>query len=267
MASPSTTFMQLKSFFHNSSRVNMFNTQSLYESTMKNGHRILSNDIWVDDIPFCSSEADSDNFVSLYPNICRKHIKTTLVPVAGTNNQLYRVVDNGVWLTNWIAPVDSVNALGETSNGFACKIYQNNDTLIGLTEGVHIRNYFNGLIEFQSGYTPVDLGYSLPLKITFYEYIGKTLADVDFGGGSNSNVTEIKERFLVTDSNQLTYTLSNDPIYDSEKVIVSGLFTDRNDDYTISGKSLTFNSDVLEVGKKIVIMYRVEEPPELMPML
>lgn len=251
MASPSTTFMQLKSYFHNSSRVNMFNTQALYESTIKNGHRVLPKDIWIESIPFCSNENLANDFAINNPNICFKHEKVTLEPVSGTNDQLYRFVKNNKWITNWIAPVDSINDLGETSNGFACKLYQNNDTLVGLTDGVHIRNYFNGLIEFQSGYTPIDLGYQLPLKITFYEYIGKTLADVDFSGNSK---VEAKERFTVVDD-MMEYTLAHIPINDSEKVVVQGMFLDSGDDYTITGNKITFKETTLEIGKKIIITY------------
>jgi hypothetical protein len=191
MAEPSQNFQIRKAYFHNFSRVNMHSTQATYESIIKNGHRLLSKDIWVEDglLSFCPTETDADNLCIAQPTIIRKHIKATLESIPGTNNQLYQVVLGGQLVNKWIAPVDIVNELGLTSNGFSCKLYQNNDILIGLTEGVHIRNYFNGLIEFQEGYTPQNLGYSLPMKITFYEYIGKVLSEGLTPGGSTEHFT------------------------------------------------------------------------------
>jgi len=179
MASPSNSFMLRKSFFHKFSRNNQHSTQNIYESVIKDGHRLLSQDIWIEDslITYCPTELDADNLAASIPTIIKKHTLVDMEVVAGTNNQLYRVVINNEWINKWLAPVDIVNALGLTSNGFACKLYQNDGTLISLTEGVSVRDYYMGLLHFQEGFTPVDLGYSLPLKITFFEYVGKTLEE------------------------------------------------------------------------------------------
>jgi hypothetical protein len=251
MATPSQTFQVQKSFFHNFSRVAMHGAQSVFESTMRNGHRVLASDVWVEPIPFCPTTIAADAWTVDKPNIARKRIEETLSPVAGTNNQLYRIVSDGTWINRWIAPTDSMNALGETSQGFAVKLTQNDGTVISLTEGVYVINYFTGLIEFQVGYTPVDLGYALPLKLTLYEYIGKTLADVDFGGSTR---VAAKERFAAIDG-QLTYSISHSPIVDSETVVVQGIFLDSETDYTIVANQITFNAEVIEAGKKIIITY------------
>lgn len=254
MAEASTTFKTQKSYFHNFSRVAVHSTQQVYESTFRNGHRVLAKDVWVETIGFCPTESSADDFTSSHPGIVRKHTAAELTEVAGSNGQMYRVVTDGTWISDWIAPTDSLNSMGETSQGFACKLLQNNGVTISLTEGVHIRNYFNGIIEFQVGYTPSDLGYQLPLKVTFYEYIGKTLADIDFGGGSGALV-EYKDRFVVSDPSKLTYDLTKVPNVDSEKVFVQGIFLDRDDDYEIVDNSITFVDGVLELGKKIVVTY------------
>lgn len=224
-------------------------TQQVYESTFRNGHRVLAKDVWIDTIGFCVDESAADSFASTHPGIVKKHTAVGLTEVAGSNGQMYRVIDNGVWINNWIAPTDSLNSMGETSQGFACKLTQNNGVTISLTDGVHIRNYFNGTIEFQAGYTPTDLGYQLPLKVTFYEYIGKTVADAI----QESTSLSIKERFEVIDDS-VNYDLSHTPIVDSETVVVSGMFRDRGDDYTIVNNKLTF-VEPLSVGQKILIKY------------
>lgn len=179
MSTPSSNFQLRKAYNHNFSKTNTYDTQQPYESTISNGHRLLSKEIWTQDseLSFCTTELQADNLATANPTILKKHTKVALEAIAGSNNQTYRVVIDNVWINRWIAPTDITNNIGETSSGFACKLYQNNDTQISLTEGVHIRNYFNGLIEFQEGYTPINLGYSLPLKVTFYEYVGEVLSD------------------------------------------------------------------------------------------
>jgi hypothetical protein len=246
VASPSQSFQIRKSYGHNFSRVIMHNLQAVYESTVKNGHRILADDVWIDEVDYCANETAADLFVTSHPTILRKRTKVSMEPVSGTNNQIYRFVDAGVWVNRWLAPVDVVNQAGETSQGFAARLYDANDNLITLTEGVYVINYFTGMIEFDVGYTPIDRGYALPLKATFYEYIGRTISDLVV-----SAPREYRDRITATES--LVYDLSNMPV-SNPKIFCNGILLG-TDDYVVAGKQITFSSDVVVGTDKLDVFY------------
>jgi len=64
--------------------------------------------------------------------------------------------------------------------GYAIRLYEADGTEIFTTQGAWIPNWQQGLILFGSGFTADDLGYSKPLYIEAFRYIGS------FGGGSAS---------------------------------------------------------------------------------
>jgi len=224
MSSPSNTFQLRNAYFHKYSKTSMHDLQNLFESTIRSGHRILPDDIWIDYIPFCGNDISADNFYNGNPNIIKKHTKVILEEIPGTNNQCFRYKESGIVKNKWVNPADYSDGGGNTSQGFAVKLYDNNDNLISLSDGVWAVDYFSGLIQFQEGYTPIEKNYSLPLKISFYEYIGNTFNDFI----NNSNQREIvTERIDFADY----FNLSSNKISDSYfGTVINMVVTDDNGD-------------------------------------
>lgn len=249
MATPSQSFQIRKSYGHNFSRVVTHNLQATYESTIKNGHRILADDVWIDAVDFCADETTADLFCDTHPTILKKHTKVELEAVSGTNNQSYRYVSAGVWINNWIAPVDVVNSAGLSSQGFAARLFDAHDVPISLTEGVYVINYFTGMIEFDVGYTPIDRGYALPIKATFYEYIGKTLNDI-----ITPVIREARDRFHISDPGIVDYTISQSP-KSLPKVFCNGVLMSP-DDYICNDTDLHFAAGTIDTDDWIDVFFQ-----------
>jgi len=173
MATPSQGYQRIKSYFHGLSKVNTEATQYVFESQYKSAHSVKGDDIWAEEIVYATNETEADDFVSNYPLVAQKYVLFDLTPIPGSNNQAYYLNDGGQFVTSWISPVDvphSTSAL--PSFGYEAKLYQSNNSLIPPTQGVFVIDYYAGIVLFEEGYTPIDLGYGIP-KISCYTYIGK----------------------------------------------------------------------------------------------
>lgn len=183
---PSADFQRIKAFFHALSKVNTEASQYVYESLYKSAHSMRAKDIWADPIPFCATETDADNWVASNPTVGVKHVQVSLTEVTGSNGQAWYLDIGGTWIRPWIAPTDVPDdTTNAPSLGFEVKLYDQNDTFIPPTTGVWVVDYYAGLILFEQGYTPADMGWGTP-KITCYQYIGQTL---EGGGGGTFDRT------------------------------------------------------------------------------
>lgn len=181
MAQFSDTRKLQHGFFHSLSKASTEATQSPYESVYKSGHSIYPQDVFTDTIGFAEDEAAADLFVLNNPTIIRKYTQFTLTSVAGSNNQAYSLIDSGQHIRPFITPVDIVSSTGNLSFGYDIRIYKQNGDLIPPTLGAWNVDPYSGLILFDTGYTPVDLGWG-DISITCYVYIGATLINNSAGG-------------------------------------------------------------------------------------
>ena len=125
MAYPSSDFERRKAFFHALSRVNTEASQYVYESLYKSAHSVRAQDIWLDDIPFCATESDADNFANNNPNILKKYVQVPLKEVIGSNGQAWYLEIDGKWIRPWIAPTDIPHPdTNAPSEGFRIKLYK-----------------------------------------------------------------------------------------------------------------------------------------------
>ena len=176
MASPSDVFKNTKAYFHALSKVNTEITQYVFESKYKTGHSVRLGDVWAEEVGYAETIAEADNFVISNPFIVKKYTLQNLTEIPGSNGQGYYIND-GEFIQSWISPTDVPHEITkDPSLGYEAKLYQSDDTFIPPTSGVFVIDYYAGIVLFQEGYTPADMGWGTP-KITCYVYIGKRGVD------------------------------------------------------------------------------------------
>jgi len=165
-------------YFHSKSAVLTEGTQTINEPLFKSSHSPVGNiDVWADpvayavDIAAADAEAGSNAAVTKYTQV-------DLTAWPGSNNQAWYLDDAGTFMKPWISPRDIPNATTQApSYGYQLNLYEQDLTLIFPTDGRWAIDYYAGIIQFEVGFTPVDMGYALPIKATLYAYTG------NFGGG------------------------------------------------------------------------------------
>ena len=146
--------------------------------------QIHSSDVFAETVPLAANRTIADANVAANPTILAKRTDYVLTAVPGSNGQAYALYQtpgnaSSPRLINFVLPQ-------KFGTGYAIILKQNNNTIINLTDGAYYFDYANGILRFDPTKTPSILGYSMPLKITVYQYIGKTLADAIAGGGGLS---------------------------------------------------------------------------------
>lgn len=164
------------SFFHSLSKTATEGTQLPFESPYKSGHSIYLQDVLGEEVPFAGDVTTADLMVTLNPSLIKKYDKVPLTPVAGSNNQAWCLYDSGKFVKPWIEPTDVMNSVGDLSHGYQIRLYKENGDFIPPTLGAYNFLGYSGLVIFNEGYTPVDLGWG-NVKISVYVYIGTSLRD------------------------------------------------------------------------------------------
>lgn len=164
------------SFFHSLSKTATEGTQLPFESPYKSGHSIYLQDVLGEEVPFAGDVTTADLMVTLNPSVIKKYDKVPLTPVAGSNNQAWCLYDSGKFVKPWIEPTDVMNSVGDLSHGYQIRLYKENGDFIPPTLGAYNFLGYSGLVIFNEGYTPVDLGWG-NVKISVYVYIGTSLRD------------------------------------------------------------------------------------------
>lgn len=104
--------------------------------------------------------------------------------------------------------------------GYTIRIFQANGSEIFTTQGAWIFNWQKGLLLFAIGQTPANLGYTTPIYIEGFRYIG------DFGGtGASLPVGNLHDTLRFDGSNYVpSSVLQNDDtdVYIQNKLSVSG---------------------------------------------
>lgn len=204
MATPSSSFQQIKGFFHSLSRSNTEASQYVFESLYKSAHSIRNEDIWADEIPYAVDALAADDNVANNSTVLSKYTQAALTEVPGSNGQAWYLDDAGQFVRNWISPTDVPHVTTNApSYGYEVKLYQSDGTLITPTEGTWVVDYYAGLVLFQEEYTPLDLGYGTPL-LTCFVYIGQKGISVGGGdgnpGGASGSVQYNKSGVLAGES-------------------------------------------------------------------
>jgi hypothetical protein len=182
MTQPSDNFKKDNGFFHSVSKTQTESTQYTFNSGYTAGHVVFSKDVLTQTLPFCNTSADVDAFIVSNPTILKKFTQVSLVEIVGSNGQAWRIDDAGTWRKPIILPSLVPNLTSnEPSNGFLPKLYKQDNTFISPSTGVWLIDPYQGIVKFEVGYTPADLGWGIP-KLTCYAYTGQTLTQALSGG-------------------------------------------------------------------------------------
>ena len=184
MATPTDNFKRNKAYFHAFSSVQTELSQNLFESGLKSGHNIFPENVLIEQVSYCSSVAEADAFVLANPTIVVKYTNVPLTMIPGSNGQAWYVDIAGEFIYPWIAPTDIPDPVTKTpSFGFQLLMYDSGGGVITPSQGVWNIDYNASVIIFDLGNTPADNGWGTP-SVTFYQYIGKTLADTTLSNGA-----------------------------------------------------------------------------------
>lgn len=243
MAAPSQITERKSGYFHSLSKAITNESQYPFESKFKSSHTIKYDEVWAETIPYCLDTASADIFTSNNTSIIKKYELKELTEIPGSNGQAWYINDNK-FVRPFISPVDIVDeSTNMPSIGFEAKLYKNNGTYISSTSGVWYIDYYAGIVHFESGYTPADLGYGIP-KITVYTYIGKTVADLINNVMVAQNNTELitTERLLIQNNELILNKTSLGDVVHNSALIFETL-----DSIYFSEYSCSINSDGTKV--------------------
>ena len=175
MASPSDNTQRKAAFFHSVNKVMTLDTQANYESVYSSGHVVQTKDILASSLPFLTTENAVDVWMVSNPGILKKYDMFSLTEVSATNGQSWHIND-GVWQKPFIHNTLISDSANNPAFGYIFELYRSNDTRIGEGVGRWWVDPYQGIVRFDTGFTPFDQGYGTP-KIRCYVYIGNTLKD------------------------------------------------------------------------------------------
>lgn len=260
MASPSQLTERKSGYFHSLSKAITNETQYPFESKFKSSHNIKYDEVWAESIPYCPDTVSVDTFILNNVNVVKKYELKSLTEIPGSNGQAWYINDNK-FVRPFISPVDVVeDGTNLPSIGFEGKLYKENGTFISPTSGVWFIDYYAGIVHFELGYTPADLGYGIP-KITLYVYIGKTVADLINNVIVSQNNTELitTERLLIqNDEILLNKNALGDIIHNSALIfdsLNSNYFTEYSCIINSDGTKVLFESTDNLNNKYAIISY------------
>lgn len=264
----SEQFIANRNLYHTFSRIAIQEGQSIAAAVNKTGHTVTTNDIWtdVDKLPknttyFGKANAafddlkivfDSNPEYAKYVTLC----EGTLTPVDGSGqdagkNQAWQLLIDGKRVTNFIAPTDVLDNDGKPCNGYTLQLFDKTDTQIDAAAGNWMFDYLAGLVIFERGKTPQDMGwagteYSKYIKIKAWRYTGgflnTKLEDLDDIIASSDNFgshsIEIRKQSSAVEGYASSYQLYVDDVakgatinipkdqFLKDAVIVEGIYTE-----------------------------------------
>jgi len=205
MAQPTDSFKLIKAYFHAMNAVNTLDTQNTFESLYSAKHTIKAIDVWTETVDYCIDVASADAFAIANPTIVVKHVDIPLTMITGSNGQAWYVDIAGQFINPFISPRDIVDPITKApSYGFQLMMKTAGGVNIPPATGTWEIDYANGILFFQLGSTPSDMGWGIP-TVTFYQYVGKRLAD---GIASGVTVTDT-DTFTNADLNSGILTINH----------------------------------------------------------
>lgn len=213
---------------------------------------VIASEIWADNVPFAATPAEADAVSSGVGTsnpteaIVEKLTMVTMDEVPLSNGQAWAVYEvpgtptSDTRITDWLNP----QIFG---SGYFFSLFENDDTPIALTDGRYQVDSKNGIVRFDEGFTPSDLGLLTPLKITFYRYDGRKGV---FAGSSDASTCSIPHQEIVsftdisiTDGNGIVGSVSFEVAnVDAFKLFHNKLLMVQGQDYDLSGIN---NNDIV----------------------
>lgn len=209
MASLSSNEQRKMAYFHTLAKVMTENVeQEVFESRFKSSHNIRINEVWSDDIAYCPTY-DTAYQEYLTNSAIKLHKMVKLTPISGSNGMAYYFNDNGRFVRPWIAPTDVVNSITNLpSNGFDFKLYKQDNTQIGLTQGAWVVDYYAGIVHFGQYNTPTDLEWG-NIKATFFEYSGSFgVSGITYNGFTSCILDDMTDELVFNQNTTSEYRIN-----------------------------------------------------------
>lgn len=159
---------------------------------------VLASEIWADEVPTAATPSEADDIAaglttdSPTSPVVEKLTLSVMDEIPLSNGQgwaLYQVpgtTTSNTRIVDWLNPQ-------QFGAGYYFQLYENDDTPIALTDGRYQVDCKNGIVRFDEGFTPSDLGLLTPLKITVYRYDGRKGVVVDEVVGGSGGVPRQQE--------------------------------------------------------------------------
>lgn len=171
---PSELTRERSSFFHTANRALTEADQKIYNTTLDSaGVDSSVSGLYRSFLPFTHTQTVVDTFLlTADPVPLEKLSRVTLVPLPGSNNQTWFAQDTDgarikLFITEQFLLDPTTNSV---PNAYVLELYQQDGTRITPTQGDWWVKPDEGLIRFEKGSTPVDLGWGNP-TITCYRGI------------------------------------------------------------------------------------------------
>jgi len=174
------------------------NSKNYFEESIGWAPQLDTNDIFAESVPYASDAAAADLNVTANPTIIQKITSYQIDEIPASNGQGYAAYStpgdtNSAMLKFFLTPA-------KYGAGYTFSLTDNVGTVIALTDGAYQFDHNNGILRFADTNTPVIEGYTLPLKITAYRYIGDMVSDVLGTGGSSKDYWRPPVSIVCTDS-------------------------------------------------------------------
>jgi len=140
---------------------------------------LISNDVWIDTVPV-AGVGQADGLVTANPTVLQK-VEIRLTKKTGFNGRVWAAHttynnESSAILDNFLLPQ-------KFGVGYTARFYQDDGggspgTEILTTEGAWVYSYKTGLLLLADGYLASDVGWTEPIHIVGYRYIGQTVANI-----------------------------------------------------------------------------------------
>jgi hypothetical protein len=205
---------------------------------------VRNSDIYAEDVPFAADPTAADTAAADTAGVVTKYTDALMDEVPLSNGQAYAVFQtpgdtSSTRIIDWLTP----QIFG---SGYFFTLKENDDTVINLTDGRYQVDNRNGIVRFDEGFTPSDLGLTTPLKITFYQYSGMK-GGVGGGGGDLTAGEVVPRQEIITITTavgptdgdtvvgQASFAVSN---ADGFRLYLNKLFLVQGQDYELVGVDL-----------------------------
>ena len=149
------------------------NDKNYFEELYSWAPQLDTTDIFAEVVPSAANPSEADTNVTNNPTIIEKLTNYKLDELPASNGQGYSCFLNpgdtsSTRLKNFLIPQ-------KFGFGYGFILQDSTSTTIPLTAGSYQFDYQNGIFRFNEGNTPADMGWTTPLSIVAYRYIGDTL--------------------------------------------------------------------------------------------
>ncbi len=197
-------------------------------------------DIFAEIVPTAANSSEADTNVANNPTMISKLTDYQLDELPASNGQGYSCFTipgntSSTRLKNFLTPQ-------KYGNGYGFILKDSTSAVIPLTSGSYQFDYQNGIFRFNEGNTPADMGWTTPLTVTAYRYIGTMLVDEVAAASADSwrqpatyidttslifdnGAAPIVDGFALVDGDTVLFTALTAPADNNRFYIVSGIGT------------------------------------------